>query len=214
MISYSQHGEDTIALEYFNNKVGTFLDLGANDGIMLSNTYLFHINKWKGVMVEGSPFVFEKLKNNFEKSDSVQCLNICLSDKEGYHDFYHNVNHDVNPNIDKNNIDLLSTIDESSFERAKSWGIFEKRQIWCNTFDEVIKRSIYENFDLISIDIEGMDYKILSQIDLDKTKTSCLIIEYNNDLEERKRIINYCSNFGLNNILLDNKINIILTKNK
>jgi FkbM family methyltransferase len=210
--SYSQHGEDILVMNYFNNRKGTFLDLGANDGITLSNTFLFYLNNWKGLMVEGSPFVFDRLKKNFESDNHIQCLNICLSDKEGYYDFYHNINHNVNPNIDKENMDLLSTIDEYSFERTKNWGSFEKHKIWCHTFDEVIKRSNYETFDLISIDIEGMDFKVLNQIDLNKTKTECLIIEYNNNIEEMQKIINYSSVFGLSNILLDNKTNIILTK--
>lgn len=210
--SYSQYGEDVAAMNYFKGKKGTFLDLGANDGITISNTYLFYLNGWKGVLVEGSPFVFDKLKKNFENSDSIQCLNICLSEREGFYDFYHNVNHDVNPNIDKNNMDILSTIDEKSFEKSKTWGTFEKHKVFCHTFDVVMENSKYKTFDLISIDIEGLDYKVLKQIDLNKTKTNCVIIEHNNDEEEKNKILDYCSSFGINKILLYNKTNIILTR--
>ena len=113
--SFSQHGEDILLVKYFENKIGIFLDLGANDGITLSNTYLFYLNGWKGVMVEGSPFVFERLKKNFENSQNIDCLNICLSDKDGFYNFYRNIHHHVNPNISKENMDLVSTIDDQGY---------------------------------------------------------------------------------------------------
>lgn len=212
MRSYSQHGEDLILKEFFKEKTGSFLDLGANDGITLSNTYLFYELGWKGVMVEGSPYVFEKLRARFEDDDRVQCINLFLSDKEGVYEFYHNTNHHVNPNIARDNMDLLSTIDPDSYQRAKDWGYFEKKEILCHTFDKVAEISKLDKYDLISIDIEGMDFKVLSQIDLKETETECLIIEYNENISDKNKIIEYCSGFGLNNILLDNNINIILTK--
>ena len=36
---YSQNNEQDIILQYFGNRKGFFLDIGANDGITLSNTY-------------------------------------------------------------------------------------------------------------------------------------------------------------------------------
>jgi FkbM family methyltransferase len=212
-MQYSQHGEDIIISNYFEERKGTFLDLGANDGRTLSNTYLLYEKGWSGVMVEGSPHVFKRLENNFKGVERIQCLNICLSDKEGLVDFYHNTNHHVNPNIDKDNIDLLSTVVANSYERTKNWGFFDKQKIYCYTFDKVIEMSMLNKFTLISIDIEGMDYNILSQINLEKTETECVIIEYNDDIKERNKILSYCSTFNLSNILLDNKTNIILTKN-
>jgi FkbM family methyltransferase len=214
MKSYSQHGEDLILKEYFKDKIGTFLDLGANDGITLSNTYLFYELGWEGLMVEGSPYVFERLNNRFENEDRVQCLNVFLSDKEGLYDFYHNTNHHVNPNIDRNNMDLLSTIDINSYQRAKDWGFFEKKEIFCHTFAKVVELSKIKKYDLISIDIEGMDYNVLSQINLEETETECLIIEHNDNISDKNKIIDYCSKFGLTNILFDNSCNIILAKKK
>ena len=212
MKNYSQYGEDLIISEYFQGRVGTFLDLGANDGITLSNTYLLYQKNWKGLMVEGSPFVYQRLFDLFSQDENIQTLNICLSEKNGIVDFFHNTNHHVNPNIRKDNMDLLSTIDMNSYERTKEWGHFEKIQIECFTFEKVMELSKFDKFDLISIDIEGMDFKILNQIELDKTSTECIVIEYNGDKEEKDNIIKYCSKFGLDKILLDNKINLIIAK--
>ena len=37
---YSQHGED-ILVSNLLKQIGSFIDIGANDGVFLSNTYLF-----------------------------------------------------------------------------------------------------------------------------------------------------------------------------
>ena len=35
---YSQNNEEQVILDYFGNKIGNLLDIGANDGITLSNS--------------------------------------------------------------------------------------------------------------------------------------------------------------------------------
>src|SRR5688500_13277048 len=40
--SFSQHGEDRVILDYFGGRVGTYVDVGANYPIKISNTYLLY----------------------------------------------------------------------------------------------------------------------------------------------------------------------------
>ena len=56
-MSYSQLGQDLKVLEFYNNKLdGFFIEIGASDGINLSNTYLLEKNhNWKGICVEPIP---------------------------------------------------------------------------------------------------------------------------------------------------------------
>ena len=45
MESYSQLGQDINVINFFNNSKNMyFIDIGANDGIILSNTYLLEKN--------------------------------------------------------------------------------------------------------------------------------------------------------------------------
>jgi hypothetical protein len=50
-VSYSQNKEEEVILNYFNGHVGTFVDLGANDGITFSNTRALAERGWKGVLI-------------------------------------------------------------------------------------------------------------------------------------------------------------------
>ena len=43
----SQNNEEALVKQYFGTKHGTFIDIGANDGITLSNTYAAAQRGWK-----------------------------------------------------------------------------------------------------------------------------------------------------------------------
>ena len=64
--SYSQFGQDLKVLEMYNNKEnGYFVEVGASDGILLSNTNLLEKKyNWTGICVEALPSYFEDLKKN------------------------------------------------------------------------------------------------------------------------------------------------------
>jgi hypothetical protein len=56
--TYSQHGEDRLILDYFKKlgrPTGTYVDVGANYPIKISNTYLLYRSGWRGLTVEPIP---------------------------------------------------------------------------------------------------------------------------------------------------------------
>ena len=66
-VSRSQDGEDVYAFLHFfyGNRGGSFLEMGALDGLLYSNTYAFdQVLGWKGVLIEASPASFERLQVN------------------------------------------------------------------------------------------------------------------------------------------------------
>ena len=62
-MSRSQLGQDLTVLKFYNNKRdGYFIEIGASDGIKLSNTYLLESQYgWKGICVEPIPNNYNKL---------------------------------------------------------------------------------------------------------------------------------------------------------
>lgn len=59
-------GQDVFIHELLGHKkAGVFVDIGANDGVTISNTcYLEKEHGWTGLAIEPIPAVFEKLKRN------------------------------------------------------------------------------------------------------------------------------------------------------
>ena len=74
MESYSQIGQDLWVQETLKNKKnGYFLDIGAHDGIYLSNTYLLEKNyNWNGLCIEGNPLIVDSLKHFFVNRKEIQ----------------------------------------------------------------------------------------------------------------------------------------------
>lgn len=61
---YSQNLEEKFVLKYAGDQ-GRFLDVGANDGVHLSNTRALAERGWTGVLVEPSPYWLPKLIANY-----------------------------------------------------------------------------------------------------------------------------------------------------
>jgi NADPH:quinone reductase-like Zn-dependent oxidoreductase len=65
---YGQNNEDVVVWNHFQNVYGadfkgTVLDLGANDGVFLSNSRVFIQNGWRGFLVEAGREPFKRLSN-------------------------------------------------------------------------------------------------------------------------------------------------------
>lgn len=79
---HSQWGQDRYLNEHiFNNKVGgVFVDIGAHDGITLSNTYFFEKN------INRTGVAFEPLSGPYEKlkaSRKCVCINAAVAAERG-----------------------------------------------------------------------------------------------------------------------------------
>ena len=187
---YSQNNEEQIILKYFGtNYKGCCLSLGENDGITFSNVYKILSIGWKGLLVEASPNVFIDLEKLYRNNKNVQLLNVAVGMFNEDIIFY-----ESGTLLNKGDISLVSTIDEAELKR---WGKtkFTPKEVKCYDFKTLLKHSEYKTFDLISIDIEGMDYKVLTQMNLTDLECKMLIVEYNGKNE--KDYVDYAAKFGM-----------------
>lgn len=167
MKKYSQNNEQHIIFQTFRQRKGTFLDLGAFDGISLSNVRALAELGWQGVMVEASPFVFEKLKSNYEDFDKVQLCNMAVGATTGILDFHDNHH-------------AVGTLHASETERWKGNQQFKTIEVPCMEINEFIDTvSTYKTFDFISCDIEGEDLNVIRRMDFDALKTRLICVEWN-----------------------------------
>lgn len=188
---YSQGNEEQIILDYFGRNKGIVLDLGANDGKTLSNSLKIIETGWSALLVEPSKEAFKRLEKLHKENEKVVCINIAVSNVEGELDFFESGSH-----ITKEDFSLLSTLKPSEMSRWIGSGTdFNPITVEAITFKSLLNKSPYKKFDLITIDIEGLDYDVLTQINLREVECKMLIIE-TNSVDDNK-YIHYCAKYDM-----------------
>ena len=78
-MKYSQNDEEAVILEIFGEKTdGRFLDIGAYDAKMLSNTRALYERGWSGVMVEPSPGPFRSLLEEYGNDPRITLVHAAI----------------------------------------------------------------------------------------------------------------------------------------
>lgn len=200
---YSQEGQDLLAYTYFKGKKeGFFIDIGAYDGITISNTLLFEELGWKVICVEADPDRFKSLKNN-RKCD---CYNLAIHSKTG-----------EKLEFITSNCDVLNVLKEQSsdkhIERMKIDGNQkELKTIEVNsiTFDDLMSKNYPDirHIDFLSIDIEGGELIVLETIDFNKYSFGLITVE--NNFEEGV-LVNFMKERGYK-VLIDIGLDILFIK--
>jgi FkbM family methyltransferase len=186
--TYSQNNEQQVILDYFGEHyIGTFLDLGCNDGQTLSNTRALALNGWIGVLVDASATAANLAQTLYKDNNRVEVVNVAIAPYKGFITLYESGTH-----LGGEDVSLVSTIIESEKQRWTKEQ-FTEVQVPCDTVNSIING---RTFDFINIDIEGMDFEVLSQIDL--TDVKCVCVEYNGI--EPKKYIDYCAQYDLTEI--------------
>jgi len=199
---YSQGQEESWIAQYFGIHVGTFLDLGSNDGHTLSNVRALAKKGWRGVCVEASPTVYESLRLLYDGT-TVETFNVAVSDRDGLIVLY-----EMGEHLGKGDRSLLST---TKWEETKRWPGVEFRtvQVESVTVKTLVDWCIQKTFDLISIDCEGWDLDILRQMDLDALCCGCVVVEHNG--KDKQSYVDHCAKYGLK-LWKENAENLLFTK--
>lgn len=186
-MSYTQNEEEKHILNYFNGKVGTFLDIGANDGVTFSNTCALTRLSWRGCFVEPSPTAFTKLKENYSLENrfdrggnrvmgDLYFYNFALGNTNGIVKFQ-----DSGTHLGNGDHGLLSTMNQKDFEKWNKSTKFDEIEVQCFRWKTFLNRISIKTFDFISSDCEGNDYDVMKQIDLRETQTKLICVEHNGD---------------------------------
>jgi FkbM family methyltransferase len=207
---YGQNKEDEvihqlITSKYGNQFKGSFLDLGANDGITLSNSRFFIENGWNGILVEAGKLPYQKLMTTI--LPNTIAINCAIGNQNGLLSFYESTNL-----LNADDIGLVSSLVEDETQRWKKAGVrFVEYKVECFTWDSFRDKFHLksQNYDIISIDIEGMDYDVLIQMNLEELECKVLCIEFNGN--EMQKYVDYASKYGMT-LVHQNPENLIFLK--
>ena len=171
---YSQNGQDKFINEvlYSGSKNGTFVDIGANDGITLSNTYYLEKAGWTGLAVEPIPLVFKKLSANRQCS----CVQGCVGEKPGKVTFraisgYSEMLSGIIDEYDAKHEERIQ------LEIKEKGGSYEDIEINCYKLSDLLREHEITNIQYLSIDVEGGELSILKGIDFDKVHIETIGVE-------------------------------------
>lgn len=175
---------NSLLVNNFNNS-GFFVDVGCNDGLECSNTSCLIDAKWSGIMIDPEPNAYQQCANLYKNNNKIKVINCGISNQ--------------NEILELNCCGALSTFCNSgiNFNRI---GRKPKKQIQCYTLNYILEQNNIKKIDLISIDTEGFEDKVLDGFDIDKYQPKILIIE----LHAGKRPDNGMLSEFRNNILIQN----------
>jgi len=167
--SYSQLGQDLEVLKIYNNKKkGFFIEIGANDGITLSNTYLLEKNyEWKGICCEPNPHIFETLVKN--RPESICCSEAVYGESGLKIEFDIAMNSNLFSGISQH-IDNKKRVDENK----------TTIQVETISLSDLLQRFNAPAFiEYISLDTEGSELEILKNFDFEKYTFGLIDVEHN-----------------------------------
>jgi FkbM family methyltransferase len=173
---YSQHCQDRFIDNFLlhGKRNGVFVDIGAYDGVLLSNTYYFEKELgWNGICVEPNPVVYESLIQN---RDCVS-LNCGVAGEEGVLDFLK-----LPADLDLGSGFIQYFDDSSLFKDKKFINEIGARggeiiKITSRDFNDLLRSHQITRIDYLSIDTEGADFQVLSSVDFDAFDIRVISIE-------------------------------------
>jgi len=170
---FSQHGEDKYLETLFATTAQGFcVDVGATDGISISNTYLFERRGWDCICVEPIPSYFEQCKRN--RKTAVCCaIGAEAADAQDFTIF----------TLGSDNYSAISglqtdtrLVDSHAHLITKSQVIKVPVRTLTSVLDEYHAPT---TIDFISIDTENTELDVLKGLDMNKYKVKVFCIENN-----------------------------------
>lgn len=179
----AQFGEDRILWQVFRYRpAGYFIEVGAYDGVTLSNTYFLEQMGWCGLLIEPIAPLCEKAAAARPRSRVIHSA-VSSPSRRGTATF-----------TVTRNVPVLSFLDadQDHINRCRREGAeLVEIEVPVSSLDEIILRERKEpapfggpwiakigwRIDLISIDVEGGELDVLAGLDLDRFKPRVLVLE-------------------------------------
>lgn len=171
-VSFANSGEDILLNKLLSRhyKNRFYVDIGAYHPWRLSNTYFFYLRGWRGICVDANPEAIRKFK---QARPLDICVNNGVSDEKSQLTYY----------VLK---DEFATMNSFDYTTIKKEGLVDKIKevitIDCITLESLLDQYLPEpsyKIDLLSLDVEGFDLKVLKGNNWYKHRPTVLCVESN-----------------------------------
>lgn len=178
-----------------------FIQVGANDGRI--GDPIFHLVTelgWKGILVEPQRWVYEEyLVQNYAGYDNLFFENVAIDDMDGRRELFklafsnrrwatglasfkksHIEHHIENGYVDRMIGDERDQLPNDLADYISS------EVVTTMSFDTLLDKYLVEHLDLLQIDTEGHDYRLLQMFDFNRLRPSIIQFEHHVMTEEQR----------------------------
>ena len=170
----AQDGEDVLLAELFGYKTdGFFIEIGAYDGLYLSNSYFFEQLGWRGLLVEPLPEKAAACRRNRPGSIVIEAA---LGRQPGTATLTEVLDGGAREDV----LSYIGGNEQIAGKLARLNTQTRSYQVTVKSFPQVMAEAGHRPgmaIDFISIDCEGMDLEILQTIDLDQWQPRIFVLE-------------------------------------
>jgi FkbM family methyltransferase len=168
-IAYSQEGEDLVLQRLFGEKNdGVFVDVGAHHPFRFSNTCLLYRQGWRGINIDAMPGSMALFKRYRPRDINLE-LGVSAERREAEFFIFNEA--------------ALNTFDEALARQreAAGWPITAVKRVECLPLSDILTRELpklgVDGIDLLTIDVEGLDFEVLRSNDWSKYRPRALVVE-------------------------------------
>lgn len=191
---------DLYNLEYWIGKIisdekAFVVQIGSNDGKTGDPIHklLKKRKQWKGLFVEPVPYLFERLQCNYFELERFNCENAVIN--EGQKAIFYWVDESAKEHLPglPDWYDQLGSFDKGHILKHLN-GVLEpyiiSREIQGLTLCDLLKKYQVDKIDIMHIDTEGYDFKILRQLELEKFQPTVILYEHIHLSNEEQKLAN------------------------
>lgn len=152
---YSQFGEDRFLAEYFKNTArGQYVDVGAFHPRQFSNTYWLYRRGWSGINLDATPGSMELFRLLRPRDHNVECAITADGREITFANWGTNSENTARP----------EQIQGVAAEKGQPMSL---TRLPSRTLTEVLRAhaGLRPDFELLSVDVEGMDLEVLQSLD-------------------------------------------------
>jgi hypothetical protein len=162
--TFSQYDEEIAILKHFRGCYGSFLDVGAWNPKVFSNTRALYELGWSGVMIELSPGPMVDLLKAYGEEGRITLVQGAVG---------------LDDSIVRFQIsdDSVTTSNAASYEKWKDTAKFYG-QLYVRTITFAQIKLWYGSFDFINLDAEGMSVDLFHEMLRQELKPSCCCVEH------------------------------------
>jgi FkbM family methyltransferase len=171
-MSYSQNSEELHIARIVGDQPGRFLDIGAYNPKLFSNTRALYERGWSGVMVEASPGPFMDLLIEYGKCDRVELVCAAVTAKRGLVRFNHSEAG-------------VGTSNEAHYQKWRDKAEFSGRFFAAGIALQDLTNMFGIDFDFVNIDIEGDSSGLFLNALIDhRLRPKCWCVEHDGRQEQ------------------------------